>query len=366
LPGLLKANDMMPGLHRVRRHLASGVAEYWYAWRGGPCILVAHAKSDALLAREVSALAPAALERFKNVLSPKSDGRFLAGLITSYLSSPEYLTNLAPRTQSDYRRALDVVRNDLGTMEIRALEARLARTVLLKWRDGYADHPKTADSRMAALALVLQWAVDRGELAKNPLTNWPRIYKANRADIIWRPEDLDMVLEEIGTTAGRNAILFAAFTGLRVSDVPLVPWSAVGSDHVQWQTGKSRGRRTVIIPMTDELRALLACIPRRAVTILTNERGRPWTSSGLQTTLQKAKQKVAARYKDGPSPIAKLRFHDLRGTAATTLIRNGATVAEAALILGWSKERVDAIATRYVTGEAIALAIVERMRRNKT
>jgi hypothetical protein len=46
-------------------------------------------------------------------------------------------------------------------------------------------------------------------------------------------------------------------------------------------TGKSRHRREVIIPLYDELRWLLALIPKRATTVLTSTRHRPWTASGL-------------------------------------------------------------------------------------
>jgi hypothetical protein len=47
--------------------------------------------------------------------------------------------------------------------------------------------------------------------------------------------------------------------------------------------------REVIIPLYDELRALLARIPKRATTVLTIARRKPWTSSGLSTAVQRAK-----------------------------------------------------------------------------
>jgi len=80
----------------------------------------------------------------------------------------------------------------------------------------------------------------------------------------------------------------------------------------------------------------------------------------LQTAVQRAKQ--AAR-KAGITSIDKLRLHDLRGTAATNLVAAGLSPEDAATVLGWSKQQVEAILAKYVTGEAIALAIVERMKR---
>jgi integrase len=54
--------------------------------------------------------------------------------------------------------------------------------------------------------------------------------------------------------------------------------------------------------------------------------------------------------------IRHLRFHDLRGTAATNFVRAGLDFHEVAAVLGWSKAKVDQIAARYVTSEEIGLA----------
>ena len=65
------------------------------------------------------------------------------------------------------------------------------------------------------------------------------------------------------------------------------------------------------------------------------------------------------------SGIRQLRFHDLRGTAATNFIRAGLDLHDVATVLGWSKSKVEQIAARYVTGEEIGLAMVEKLRRNR-
>jgi len=353
LRGSLNVSRMLPGVHRVRKELASGPAEYWYAWRGGPCILTAKAKSDALLEREVERLAPAAAELYGRDTRPAVDTAFLAGLVTRYLGSLEF-ERLADRTRRDRRKNLDRARADLGALELYALEARGARSLLLGWRDRFKATPRTADALLSDLSAVLGWAHDRGEIALNPVKDFPRLYRVDRAAIIWQPQDVAAVLAHASEEL-RHAILLASHTGARLGDLRALTWSAVGQNAVSWQTGKSRGRRTAVVPITPDLRAVLDGIPRReSPNILTSARRRPWTESGLETALRKAK--IAAG-------IHGLRWHDFRGTAATNLVRANMTEADVATVLGWSTSKVQEIARRYVTSEEVGLAILDRWKR---
>lgn len=112
-----------------------------------------------------------------------------------------------------------------------------------------------------------------------------------------------------------------------------------------------------MVPITSELRAVLDSIPRRdSPNILTSARGRPWTESGLETSLRKAK---IAGGNTG------LRWHDFRGTAATNLVRANMPESDVATVLGWSTAKDQEIARRYVTSEEIELAILDRWK-NRT
>lgn len=371
MTGSLQVTRMLPGVHRVRARRAGQVSEYWYAWRGGPRILKAQAATDAALTREVERLAPLAIAEFEAGRRP-GDQVTLYGLITRYLdidANPAF-ARLAERTRRDRRKFLDKARDELGHMEIRALESRRARPFLIGWRDRRAATPKTADELLGALSTVLQWAVDRGELAANPVRDFPRIYRCDRADLVWEPRHLAIIAPHAAPELD-HAVRLAALTGLRLGDLIQLPRSAVGDHAIVWQTGKSRGRKTIVIPITDPLRRLLDDIPERdSVTVLNSARKRPWTASGLESALRRAKLDAAEaareRTKDpkAKSGVEHLRFHDLRGTAATNFIRAGVPLADVATILGWQLGRVAEIARRYVTGEEIGKAIVATFRRN--
>jgi integrase len=128
----------------------------------------------------------------------------------------------------------------------------------------------------------------------------------------------------------------------------------------------------VVIPIYPALAELIGEIPRGAsLTILNSARRRPWSEAGLESAFRRAKvdageaAAVAAGDSNAVSGIRQLRFHDLRGTAATNFVRAGLDLHDVATVLGWSKAKVEQIAARYVTAEEIGLAMVEKLRRNR-
>ncbi|MDP1616014.1 hypothetical protein [Phenylobacterium sp.] len=59
-----------------------------------------------------------------------------------------------------------------------------------------------------------------------------------------------------------------------------------------------------------------------------------------------------------------LRWHDLRGAAATNVLRAGIQLTDVATIMGWGPGKVHEIARRYVTSEEFGKAVAARMQRN--
>lgn len=345
----LPTKRLMPKLHKVRVRTTAGVKEYWYAWRGGPRILAASAKSDGALDAEVARIAAGAIARFHEMSSP-ANGEHFSALVVRYLKSPEY-RGLAPRTQNDRRKFLDLCREKWGTLPIKALNSGKMRGVLIKWRNEYSDTPKSADERLSAMSSVLTWAHNNGEIEANVLTNFPRIYHADRSAIVWTQDDLDRLFKHCDQNL-KDAIDLALHTGSRVSDLRALAWSNVGAKALVYQPSKGGRKRTAVIPITPQLRAILDRIPKRkSTTILTSSRGYPWTEPGLASAFRRAKLDAG---------ITGLRFHDLRGTAATNLIRAGVPLDDLAETLGWKTAQVKEIARRYVSSEAMAAGMMKR------
>lgn len=155
------------------------------------------------------------------------------------------------------------------------------------------------------------------------------------------------------------AVELAAHTGLRLSDLLRLSWSHVGEDAITFATSKSRGRREAIIPLYDGLRDVLARIPKRATTVLTSSKLRPWTPDGFGSSFNDAKHAAGIADRD-------LHFHDLRGTAATQFYVAGLPIRVIAEILAWSEDQIERIIRRYVaraaaTKEAICKLNVAKM-----
>ena len=105
--------------------------------------------------------------------------------------------------------------------------------------------------------------------------------------------------------------------------------------------------------ITEELRALLGSIAKRATTVLTSSEKKPWTGDGFGSSWWKTRE-------DAGLGDSGLRFHDFRGTAATRFFLAGLSLREIAEILGWSEDRVEKIINRYVKRDEI---LKDRIRR---
>jgi integrase len=335
---------MMPKKVELKPYRAKAKGRvYYYAWLGGPRLLAEYGS-------------PEFYDEFVEALQERRfpDRRRFLSLVVSYRASPDY-QNLSDATKRSWSRWLDIISDYFGSLSVAQFDRpEKIRQVIRKWRNRYADKPRTADFGMQVLSRMLSHGVETGRIAGNPCEGIKRLYEgASRAEIIWTPSDIARLKASCSAEIG-HAVALAAATGLRLSDLVRLSWSHIGTDAIIIATGKSRGRREAIIPLYDALRAVLADIPKRATTVLTNSKGRPWSSAGLQSSFALAKR--AAGMGD-----ANLHFHDLRGTAATHFYISGLSERVVAEIMGWEEEHVAKIIRRYVDRSAAVRAMIQKL-----
>jgi integrase len=303
---------------------------YYYAWRGGPRLRGEPGSPEFHLSYN---------DAIESRRTPEP-GRFKS-LVVLYRASPDY-AKLADSTRKTWSPWLDRISEHFGDLRIAQFDRpEKIRPVIRRWRNQWADKPRTADFGMQVLSRVLSYAVDPlGKIAGNSCEGIKRLYRGDRSEIIWTDSDIT-ALKKTCSLEISHAVDLASLTGLRLSDVLRLSWSHVGEDAITLASGKSRGRREAIIPLYDDLRDVLAHIPKVATTILTNSKRRPWTPDGFGSSFHSAKKEAGISDKG-------LHFHDLRGTAATNFYIAGLSIRVIAEILAWSEDKVERIIRRYV------------------
>lgn len=331
------------GLHTVE---AKGKT-YHYAWRGGPRV---HGEYG------TPAFHASYQEAVASVRAP-DPARFRA-LVTLYKASAQY-EGLADSTRKAWAPWLDRIAEHFAPLNIAQFDrpAKI-QPLIRRWRNKWEAKPRTADYGLQVLSRVLSHAVEAGKIGTNPCEGIKQLYSADRSGIIWTDADITQIKSKCANELAW-AVDLAAHTGLRRGDMIRLAWSHIGDDAIVMTTGKSRQRKEAIIPLYDDLKAVLARIPRRSPIVLTHSKGRPWKGNGLGTAINRAYTAAKMEERD-------LHFHDLRGTAATKFYIAGLSERVVAEIMGWEEDYVAKIIRRYVGRTAATKAAIERLNRERS
>jgi len=338
---------------KIKKTLASGKTIYYcYAWRGGP--LLKNKKGEPIQPGD-PLLVRAYAEETKDRFADPSET--MGALITEFKASSEF-TGKSQKTREAYERYLDMIREKFGDRPLSVIQNPKQRGRFKEWRDTVAvtggktkdqPRPRAADYAWTTLARVLSFAKDRGRISVNVCERGGRLYEADRAEKIWTEEDVAKMLA-LHRPEISAALLLALWTGQRQGDLLRAAWPNYDGRTLRVRQGKTKAR--VAIPLAAPIRTMLDAMrenvaTKEAVTILTNTRGKPWTSDGFRTSWGKACEKAG---------IVGLTFHDLRGTAVTRLALSGCSTAQIASITGHSLKDVEQILDAHYLGGKIELA----------
>jgi integrase len=316
---------------------------YYYAWRGGPRLLGE----------------PESLEFLRSYEEARAplhglDKRKLRAWIALFKASSEF-KGFADSTKRQWMPWLDRIADHFGDLSIRLFDRPTIRLDIRKWREKWVATPRTADYGKQVLSRLLTFIVEEGGLRSNPCEGIVNLYKADRSEIIWTAEDIEGLCK-VASKEVAWACRLAALTGLRQGDLLRLSWSHIGVNAVEMRTGKSRGKRTAVIPLTSGLHTLLGEIPKRATTVLTNSDGKPWRSGFSASWNKTVKRAEGLGDRD-------LHFHDLRGTAATNFYRADLSIREIAAIMAWSEGKVERLIDRYVKRDELLRDRIRRLER---
>lgn len=331
------------GLNKTSKRLADGrTVTYWYAWRGGPRLQGRPGSPEFMRGYH---------EAHKSRKRPQT--ATLAAIVTLYRDSPEW-KKTADSTKREWNRWLDrIALGELGVFSYGALSDPDCAADILRWRDQWADKPRTADYAIQVLSRLLGWAKNRRLITHNACEGIEKLYESDRADVVWTDDERARFAMWAPSVEVAFIIDLACLTGLRREDLAALKWADVGEIYLSKTTSKSRHKQSATVPILAETKRLLKKIKDNrpdSVYVLTNTRGNQWTPSGLSHAV---------------TAFGGKRLHDCRGTLATILRRAGLKASEIADIMGWREDRVERLLSVYVDRDSIVKALAERIGRSE-
>jgi len=338
------------GVHRVRKKLADGtVREYHYAYRGGPQFWSSVADSrpgdrDYVFALNDS-LRPSMPEK------PKVDRGLTVAVMARYRNSPQYL-NLKPRTKQDYDKFLGAFEEEFGNDRTKLFEERESLAEINDWKNRWAHSLKQWDYATTVVTRFLNWARKHGvSIVVHYHNGIERMYRANRADFVWLPQEIAALLA-VASERERRIVVAASEGGLTPQDI-----GRLTPDHVQRTPlgrrlffRRAKSDNPVSIPVTPALAELIDTTPKAQKRLIVSLDGRPLTPERASQIVRDVKARANDAAKADPTRIHirdELRLYDMRGTAATELLRAGCSLNEIAVTMGWGLRHAANIIERY-------------------
>ncbi|WP_438852618.1 tyrosine-type recombinase/integrase [Brevundimonas nasdae] len=299
----------------------------------------------------------------------------ISGLVARFKAAPDGYQKLADSTKKEWARWLDIINTRFGALPVVALKAKGTRRLIIDWRNQFAATPRKADYGVQVLRRVLAWAKDNELAEANPAEGIPNLYDVDRSAEIVEPDEFAAILDRTTPPASRF-FRMAAATGLRRGDLRKLQWSHINDTSIEMPTGKSRGRKRIIVPLLPEAKIVLAeCREaQRLYTakaeakgkpvplplfVMTTAAGKQWSKDGPTGAWIKATIPAEGAPRDAPN-IDK-HLHDLRGNFATLLMATGLSDEMIADMMGWDTDDVKKIRRRYVDRDRIALLISARI-----
>lgn len=317
------------GINTVRRYRKDGSCVTYRYHRASGRLLIGEPGSPEFIDSYAAA---------ERSTSDRSKGT-ISELIRRFEGSPVF-ADLGDATKAEYRRKFKIIERKWGTAPVAAFNDKSFRKDALDWRDEIAKRARReSDNLMSALARVGSWAFDRGEIDRNILDDFPRVYRSDRSDKIWLPEHVAAFTRHAPPMM-YAALMLGMHTGQRQGDLRILPWSAYDGQRVVLT--QSKGKRWVSVRCTAALRRMLDTMSenKRGPLILTTPSGMAWTKRYFN-------QHWTAVC--GKASITDLHFHDLRGTAITMLAEAGCTVPEIAAVTGHTLKNVTHILEVYLS-----------------
>jgi integrase len=281
----------------------------------------------------------------------RSKAGTVAAVVSMYLASAVF-AGLADETRRTRRNILERFREAHCDKRIASIERKHVQALI----DAKAATPSAARNLLAAIRLLMQFAIDAGIRADDPTLGVKRVKIKTDGYATWTEDDIAAFERRHPPgTMPRLALALLLGTGQRRGDVVRMARPHVRGDLIavrQQKTGEP-----LMIPMGDELRAAIDAVPADRLIFLTTARGEPFTAAGFTNYFRK-------RCKEAGLAIG-LSAHGLRKAVCRRLAEAGCTEKMIAAISGHKTLRMVQRYTDAADQERLARAAIEQLKNDK-
>ncbi|MBV9974858.1 MAG: tyrosine-type recombinase/integrase [Hyphomicrobiales bacterium] len=215
-------------------------------------------------------------------------------------------------------------------------------------RDRKLDTPEAANGRVKAIRQVFAFALEEELAAANPARDVPYLKSASQGFHAWTLDEVRQfeARHPIGSKP-RLALALLLFTGQRRSDVIRFGRQMVRDGKLSFTQFKNRNRKPkrLVLPMLQELAAIINASPCGDLTYLVTEFGKPFSDAGFGNWFRVQCDRAA---------LPHCSAHGLRKAGATIAANAGASERTLMSIFGWDSSRQAAHYTRSADQERLA------------
>ncbi|OWQ98528.1 hypothetical protein CDQ91_06680 [Sphingopyxis witflariensis] len=262
-------------------------------------------------------------DRVERVATSRTEPGSFGDLLRRYYSAPEFL-NLADGTQRNYRRILEKFGEKHRDWPVSGLKRIHIKTIIGKME----DRPQAANSLLKRLKTLLNFAAEIDMVPHNPLMGMRGLKVSSEGFHTWTDEEISRyeARHPIGSKA-RLAMALMLFTGQRKSDAVKMGWQHVKDGRIAVRQQKTT--TMVDIPIHPDLKRVLDGSPRKNLTFLVTEYGKPFTANGFGNWM---------RDRCNEAGLPQCSSHGLRKAMAKRLAEAGCSVNEIMSITGHATE----------------------------
>jgi integrase/recombinase XerD len=240
----------------------------------------------------------------------------------AYYASPTFKA-LDIKTQEWRRNVLDEICEQHGDKPV-AMQPKHIRTL----RDEKPT-PVTANTRLAGLRALFQWAVEKDMAPNDPTREVKRIKHFSEGHPTWTRAEIKQWEDyyPIGTRE-RLAVALPLYTAGRREDTIRLGPPHLQNGRLVYRQGKFEHNmpNDLDVPVHPDLAQIIAATPTGLLTFLVNDHGKPFTDDHFSRTFKQWRDKAGLPEHCVP--------HGLRKACATYLLDKGCTADEIMAITG--------------------------------